>query len=72
MKTIVTTLKESYSRDIRKQLVKATLASEKNDDKESLALQSTCSIKSFRTCLKSATGRCQQTRKSGTTNPLKL
>jgi DNA-binding ferritin-like protein len=39
METIVTTLKESYSRDIRKQLVKATLASEKNDNKESLALQ---------------------------------
>ena len=33
---IIDTLKESYSRDLRKQVVKSILSHEKNDDKEAL------------------------------------
>ena len=32
---IITTLKENYNRDLRKQVVKSILQSEKDDDKES-------------------------------------
>ena len=33
---IISTLKEQYTRDLRKQVVKSIIKSEKNDDKESL------------------------------------
>ena len=39
---IIDTLKEQYTRDLRKQVVKSILKNEKSDDKE--ALKSSCNI----------------------------